>query len=553
MKWLLTFASVCAVTAAVWADPVTQRLDAATDTAKALAAKEDYRGAAEAIGKLESDHLVTGVTGWPDAQLEHARYLAKSGDADKAMATLTQAVALGAMVKANDLAKDAAFTALRDRPAFKALQAKLEQRNRLWQDSPAIATPYKPVLSDEEKAAGVSKIWAEARFNFPFFDRIPDLDWDAAYVAALADARATKTTEDYYRALTRFMGQLKDGHSRVLPPTELQDRMNGVTAVDTRLIEGKIIVTGVSDPTLAAKGVRVGSEIVRIDGEPALEYAKAKVAPNVSGYTQQDRDVWQYGFQLLRGPVDKPAQVVLKDAQGKTVTVDLPRKHNDGPFGFAPKIERTASFKILPGDVAYLEVNWFMDDAGIKTLKENFAAASAAKGLIIDIRQNGGGNSDYADALARALADKPYLGSRWRGVDYRATYRSWNRPIGWVRGTAPTFTPDPNLHYAKPVVVLVSGRTYSAAEDFLVAYVSSGRGKLVGETSGGSTGNPLLFKLPGGGMAFICAKDDSFGDGRIFEGVGIAPDVTVKPTIADIRQGRDPVLEKAIAIIKASR
>jgi C-terminal processing protease CtpA/Prc len=551
MKWLITFASVCAVTAAVWADPVTQRLDAATESAKTLAAKEDYRAAADVLAKLETDNLVTGVTGWPDAQLEHARYLAKAGDADKAMIALTQAVELGAMIKANGLATDTAFAALRDRPAFKALQAKLERRERLWQDSPAIATAYKPVLSDEEKAAGVSKIWAEARFNFPFFDRLPDLDWDTAYVAALAEARAATTTEDYYRALTRFMGQLKDGHSRVLPPAELQDRFNGITDVNTRLIEGKIIVTEVSEPALTAKGVRVGSEIVRIDGEPALDYAKTKVAPNVTGFTQQDRDVWQYGFMLLRGPVDRPVQLTLKDAQGKTVSVDVPRKHNTGPFGFSQPIERLASFKILPGDVAYLEVNTFMSDAGIKTLKENFATASAAKGLIVDIRGNGGGNSDYADALIRALADKPYLGSRWRGVDYRATYRSWNRPIGWVRGTAPTFTPDPTLHYAKPIVVLANGRTYSAAEDFLVAYVTSGRGKLVGETSGGSTGNPLLFKLPGGGMAFICAKDDSFGDGRIFEGIGIAPDITVKPTIADIRNGRDPVVEKAVAIIKA--
>ncbi len=552
MKWLITFASVCAVTAAVWADPVTQRLDAATESAKALAAKENYRAAADVFAKLEADNLVTGVTGWPDAQLEHARYLAKAGEADKAMAALTQAIELGAMIKANGLATDAAFIALRDRPAFKTLQTKLERRERLWQDSPAIATAYKPVLSDEEKAAGVSKIWAEARFNFPFFDRLPDLDWDTAYVAALADARAAKTTEDYYRVLTNFMGQLKDGHSRVLPPAELQDRFNGITAVDTRLIEGKVIVTGVSDPALMAKGVRVGSEIVRIDGEPALDYAKTKVAPFVVGFTQQDRDVWQYGMQLLRGPVDQPTRLMLKDAQGETVTVDVPRKHNTGPFGFSPPIERPASFKILPGDVAYLEVNWFMDDAGIKTLKENFAAASAAKGLIIDIRQNGGGNSDYADALVRALADKPYLSSRWRSVDYKAAFRSWNMPIGWVRGTAATFKPDP-AHYTKPVVVLVSGRTYSAAEDFLVAYVSSGRGKLVGETSGGSTGNPYLFKLPGGGLALICAKDDSFGNGRIFEGVGIAPDITVKPTIADIRAGRDPVVEKAVAIIKAAK
>jgi C-terminal processing protease CtpA/Prc len=63
----------------------------------------------------------------------------------------------------------------------------------------------------------------------------------------------------------------------------------------------------------------------------------------------------------------------------------------------------------------------------------------------------------------------------------------------------------------------------------------------------------MLIKLPGGGMAFICTKDDSFASGRVFEGVGIAPDIEVKPTIADIRAGRDPVLEKAVALLKHER
>ena len=209
-----------------------------------------------------------------------------------------------------------------------------------------------------------------------------------------------------------------------------------------------------------------------------------------------------------------------------------------------------ALFKMLPGNVAYLQINWFVDDAGIKALKENFAAASAADGLIIDIRQNGGGNDDYSHALVSILADKPFKGSNWRTVDYKAAYRSWNRPVGWHRSPAPTFQPDPALHYGKPVVVLTSGRTYSAAEDFLVSFISSGRGKLVGEPSGGSTGNPMLIKLPGGGTAFICTKDDSFANGRVFEGVGIAPDIEVKPTIADIRAGRDPVLERAVKVLR---
>jgi C-terminal processing protease CtpA/Prc len=72
------------------------------------------------------------------------------------------------------------------------------------------------------------------------------------------------------------------------------------------------------------------------------------------------------------------------------------------------------------------------------------------------------------------------------------------------------------------------------------------RGPLIGEPSGGSTGNPLQFELPGGGKARICAKRDTYPDGRSFVGKGIAPDILVAPTVADVRSGRDPVLERAL-------
>jgi carboxyl-terminal processing protease len=530
------------------------RFDDLSAQATKLYDNKDYGGATATLEKMAADPDLSSQQNWPDRLYDLARSQARAGNTDKAITALEIAVEMGAPINAGDVGKEDAFTALRGTPRFKAVIARLEKRARLWGDSPALATPYKPVLSDEEKVAGLSKLWAEARFNFPFFDRLSDVDWDATYMAYLAQVRSSQSTEDYYRVLMRFAAALKDGHTRVLPPKELMDRFNGVTAVETRLIEGRVIVTGVSDPALEAKWVRRGTEVTMIDGKPALDYAKTDVAPYVFGFTPQDRAIWQYGYQLLRGPVGQPVRLTLKDAKGVTITADIPRVHNNGAFGILPEIETPAKFKLLPGNIAYLKIDWFVDDAGLTKLKENFAAASAADGLIIDIRENGGGNDDNSHDLVKVLADKPFRGSIWRTVDYRAAWRSWNRPIGWHRsGAAPVFQPDPALHYAKPVAVLIGARTYSAAEDFLVSFISTGRGKLVGETTGGSTGNPMLLKLPGGGMAFICTKDDAFYDGRGFEGVGIDPDIRVAPTIADIRAGRDPALARAVALLKDGR
>jgi C-terminal processing protease CtpA/Prc len=76
------------------------------------------------------------------------------------------------------------------------------------------------------------------------------------------------------------------------------------------------------------------------------------------------------------------------------------------------------------------------------------------------------------------------------------------------------------------------------------------RGTIVGEPTGGSTGQPLMFKLPGGGAARVCTKRDTYPDGKDFVGVGVQPQVLVRPTIADFRAGRDTVLEAALDFLR---
>ena len=113
------------------------------------------------------------------------------------------------------------------------------------------------------------------------------------------------------------------------------------------------------------------------------------------------------------------------------------------------------------------------------------------------------------------------------------------------------FPPHGPHPYTKPVVVLTSAQTFSAAEDFAVAFDDMKRGKMIGEPTGGSTGQPLMFSLPGGGSARVCTKHDRYPDGKEFVGVGVLPDILVHHTIADFRVGRDTVLEDALQFLSA--
>jgi C-terminal processing protease CtpA/Prc len=111
-------------------------------------------------------------------------------------------------------------------------------------------------------------------------------------------------------------------------------------------------------------------------------------------------------------------------------------------------------------------------------------------------------------------------------------------------------SPDPTHYYSKPVIVLTGPGTFSAAENFVVVFDVMHRGTLIGETTPGTTGDSVIFKLPGGGSARIMMADVEYPDGRAFEGVGVPPQVKVSPTVSDIQQGRDAALERAIEILK---
>jgi C-terminal processing protease CtpA/Prc len=131
-------------------------------------------------------------------------------------------------------------------------------------------------------------------------------------------------------------------------------------------------------------------------------------------------------------------------------------------------------------------------------------------------------------------------------------YRGYSEGRQWFHGEHDTLEPAApgQGRLLVPTVVLTSWRTGSAAEDFLVYLDRAPQVTRVGGRTYGSTGQPLKVPLPGGFTAWICAKRDTFPDGRDLVGVGILPQVEVAPSIDDVRSGRDPVLDRGLAVLR---
>ncbi|WP_461125936.1 S41 family peptidase [Spirosoma aerophilum] len=442
-----------------------------------------------------------------------------------------------------------AFAAVRSTPEVARLLTKAKVADQIFNSS-ALKTPYQPNIGEDEKVAGLSKLWSEAKYNFAYFDHIPDVDWDKLYLDYLPKIRATRSTVEYYRTLKEFCAQLHDGHTDVgISDPALADSVARRPPIWGVLIEDKVMVQDVTSDSLYQTGIRPGLEIMTVDGMPVKDYADRFVRPYQSGSTVQNVDVQTYIYNLLRGAKNKPVTVGFRSPDGKTFSRTLPRT------GYSKlKALPDFSFRLLPGNVAYVQLNSFDNSKALDGFKAAFDSIATSNALILDIRQNGGGDSGYGWNVLGYLTDKPM-----KTGSYSARLYS---PLRRARGEGVVFEPvqtddsgwpaNGKKLYTKPVVVLTSGQTFSAAEDFAVVFDAMKRGTIIGEPTGGSTGQPLFFALPGGVTARVCTKRDMYPDGTEWNAKGIQPQVLVKPTVADWKAGRDTVLEAALAHLGVS-
>ena len=437
---------------------------------------------------------------------------------------------------------------------IKANELHFWNDKNFW-ESPVIKTKFSQNISDTEKIAGLSKFWSEAKYNFINFHLVPDLDWDKTYFEFIPKVLATKSTLEYYKVLQMFCARLKDGHTNIYEPDELDDELYSKPPITTRLVEDRVIIIRVLDEKLKNEGLAVGQEITEIDGIPVKKYAEEKVLPYISESTPQALASTVYQMFLLNGSLTKPIELTIKGAKGNVFKKTLPRlkwQELNKLVARRPPFEMT----MLTGNIAHVKVNTMMDEGKAHELfAQNFAEISKADALILDLRENGGGSSGVGYRILSFLVNQSFKGSKWFTREYHPTFRPWGRQdktFGDENAYEHTLENVKKMRgentqpFLKPIVVLSSPRTGSAAEDFLVAFKPLKRGLVIGEPSNGSTGQPLNISLPGGGSARICSKYDTFPDGTQFVGVGVLPDILAKPKVSDFTENKDSVLEVAL-------
>lgn len=163
-------------------------------------------------------------------------------------------------------------------------------------------------------------------------------------------------------------------------------------------------------------------------------------------------------------------------------------------------------------------------------------------GIIIDVRNNGGGSSTNANIIASRFTDttRYIFSNRYRNGPGHNDFTGWNDFY---------IEPHEGYRFLGPVCVLTNRYCYSSTEWFIAEMDRLPNVTIVGDTSGGGSGNPLIRELPNGWVMRVSNSQKRLPDGREYQYTGLLPDVPVWISESDSLAGVDAIIETAIDIL----
>ena len=205
------------------------------------------------------------------------------------------------------------------------------------------------------------------------------------------------------------------------------------------------------------------------------------------------------------------------------------------------KIAAGMKYRVLDDNIGYIRYESFLQGVGEGNLDDCLTYLALCRGLIIDIRNNGGGELTIAEKLAGRFVQEKTLVSYMQ----HKTGKGHND----FSSLEPRYLePSSNIRWHKPVCVLTNRSVFSAANDFAVIMHTLPNVKLVGDHTGGGSGMPMTNSLPNGWSVrySACPMYDAKKQQTEF---GIDPDIKAELTDEATAQGIDLIIEAARKVL----
>jgi carboxyl-terminal processing protease len=317
-------------------------------------------------------------------------------------------------------------------------------------------------------------------------------------------------------AISGMLAALGDQHTSYMDPDEykqanmpMEGEYEGIGAYVDTTSDYLTIVSPMPDSPAEKAGLKAGDKIIKVDGEDQTGIDGSLVLRKVLGPAGS-----QVTLTIAREDVDEPFDVTITRAKIQLKSVE---------------------FEMRDDGIAYVSLTSFGDDTtrDLKAALRELMAQNP-KGMILDLRNNGGGYLNTAiEVVSQFIGDGVVMYEEY-GDGTRQTFEA-------IRG---------GLATEIPLVVLVNEGTASASEITAGAIQDYERGLLVGVTTfgKGSVQNWIPLKNEQGAVRVTVARWLTPKERQIHK-IGLEPDVVVELTAEDINADRDPQLDKAVEIL----
>lgn len=198
--------------------------------------------------------------------------------------------------------------------------------------------------------------------------------------------------------------------------------------------------------------------------------------------------------------------------------------------------------RIAGGDVGYLYYASFGEDFSDQNMRYVFEYFADCKGMIIDVRDNGGGSADLSGKLASYFFQRDT-------VNLYMKHKTGPRHDDFSDPVPMTTKAHSTVQWQLPVVVLANRMSYSATNMFVSRIKDAPKVTVMGDRSGGGGGLPMTSEIPNGWMVRFSSSPMFDANMNHIE-FGVEPDIAVALDSVDQSNGYDTIIEKAIEHIR---
>jgi carboxyl-terminal processing protease len=394
----------------------------------------------------------------------------------------------------------------------------------------AFAAPS--AAQDTNYAMLYATLWSTVNENY-YDPHFRGADWAAQRERYRARAEAARNDTEFRAVASEMLEQIPSSHLFVSPPA----RSAGASRIGARF-------------------VAMGDDVVVAEVVPLSDAYRQGLRPGDRLLSDQE---------ALRGDIGTTASLRVQTCEGRRRTMEVRREQAFWPPehpGFRWRRIRTG-----PDErIGYMRIDRF-DDGAAELADQAMAEFENASAIIIDVRNNSGGNvsahrlaSYFNGGQAEAgviLLARPYLEALGHPVtaadlaaaprvDGAYTTESVFSAMSTYNGGAAFWVEANAKQFTRPVFVLISEETGSAAEGFAWFMRERTQARLIGTQTAGALLSSESFDIGNGWSVTIPVHGLWGADGVDYGDRAVPPHEQISPTRADLCAGRDPVLDAAL-------